>query len=117
MMIMIGDNLAVGRGRSQLAVLFGNVATHLPGTCDTGFLWDIGTLRLLVELSNLSANLLGHGSTRWGRLVGALVSTTIAVLNVFCVAHLVICWPVHCYTFLRVSVRAFFLVFRSAFLV
>ena len=31
MIIMIGDNLAVGRGGNQLAVLFGDVATYLPG--------------------------------------------------------------------------------------
>ena len=126
-MIMIGDNLAVRRGGSQLAVLFGNVATHLPGLFrietdpithqllpNLGLVtqdffgtlvhsvswWNSATWRIICkyfnidadnvveekvdadddddcdddddDIANLSANLLGHGSTRRGRLVGAL---------------------------------------------
>ena len=127
MIIMIGDNLAVGRGGNQLAVLFGDVATYLPGLfrietnpitrqilSNLGLVtqdffgtlvhsvswWNSATWKIICkyndidadivveekvdadddddgdydddDIANLSANLLGHRSTRRGRFIGAL---------------------------------------------
>jgi hypothetical protein len=70
-----------------------------------------------VELSNLTAHLLGNCGTWRGSFVGALVATAIAILDIFCVANLVVGWTVHCDTLFRISIGALFLVLSPALLV